>query len=119
MTFFSLTDSDIQILSSAASVFFFFNDTATTEIYTLSLHDALPISHRGSSARRLWPRQSRGGRHPLCRHRAAAICGLASARSEEHTSELQSLAYLVCRLLLEKKKYMEQHINGQEVHEHA
>src|SRR2546425_2085878 len=74
--------------------FFFFNDTATTEIYTLSLHDALPIS---SSWRwRPWPRRRR------CRG-SGSRCP-AEARSEEHTSELQSLAYLVCRLLLEKKK---------------
>src|SRR2546423_5441722 len=71
-------------------MFFFFNDTATTEIYTLSLHDALPIWQgaepgTGRSAERL------PGRHQI-------------DRSEEHTSELQSLAYLVCRLLLEKKK---------------
>src|SRR2546423_10932867 len=73
-------------------VFFFFNDTATTEIYTLSLHDALPICRR-----RPWRAESR----------ASAARGPARARqrrSEEHTSELQSLAYLVCRLLLEKKK---------------
>src|SRR2546425_8217791 len=69
--------------------FFFFNDTATTEIYTLSLHDALPISHcRVSSG--------------ACQ--SAWGTGWAAWRSEEHTSELQSLAYLVCRLLLEKKK---------------
>src|SRR5438105_10673435 len=71
--------------------FFFFNDTATTEIYTLSLHDALPIC-RGSAApegkRRLGDRRAR--LHPH--------------RSEEHTSELQSRVDLVCRLLLEKKK---------------
>src|SRR6185437_17145754 len=68
--------------------FFFFNDTATTEIYTLSLHDALPISWillTGCSGLSWF-----NLRHPV--------------RSEEHTSELQSLAYLVCRLLLEKKK---------------
>src|SRR5437763_15378644 len=77
-------------------LFFFFNDTATTEIYTLSLHDALPISP-GRGARQLSPR--------------FASSGLAEARhlpphprSEEHTSELQSPMYLVCRLLLEKKK---------------
>src|SRR6478609_12151981 len=69
-------------------LFFFFNDTATTEIYTLSLHDALPIWHRRGAAAAL--RHHRGP----CR----------AQRSEEHTSELQSLAYLVCRLLLEKKK---------------
>src|SRR6185437_16609468 len=68
---------------------FFFKGTAPTEIYTLSLHDALPIRlHR--------PR--RPGPGPG--HRGQSVHG----RSEEHTSELQSLAYLVCRLLLEKKK---------------
>src|SRR3712207_8201289 len=85
-------------------IFFFFNDTATTEIYTLSLHDALPILLRGrlftaddgmpgrervtvvdeALAGHFWPKQD---------------------RSEEHTSELQSRQYLVCRLLLEKKKH--------------
>src|SRR6478609_7021913 len=69
--------------------FFFFNDTATTEIYTLSLHDALPIFPPGV---RRPPRQP-----------VAPPAGRVE-RSEEHTSELQSLAYLVCRLLLEKKK---------------
>src|SRR2546425_9011842 len=78
--------------------FFFFNDTATTEIYTLSLHDALPISTRPS-----------GFDLPQCRARNEAFSALKREllprrRSEEHTSELQSLAYLVCRLLLEKKK---------------
>src|SRR5215208_8500167 len=76
-------------------VFFFFNDTATTEIYTLSLHDALPISTS---------EQLSG--------RCAATSSLVTAesrisppsRSEEHTSELQSRGHLVCRLLLEKKK---------------
>src|SRR5476651_2887342 len=67
--------------------FFFFNDTATTEIYTLSLHDALPISTLSPFPRR-WG-------VPLTFPRS---------RSEEHTSELQSRQYLVCRLLLEKKK---------------
>src|SRR6266404_9594507 len=73
------------------SFFFFFNDTATTEIYTLSLHDALPIC-------------------PARAKSAPSSCAVPGdftselARSEEHTSELQSLAYLVCRLLLEKKK---------------
>src|SRR2546425_8011255 len=83
------------------SSFFFFNDTATTEIYTLSLHDALPISQKHASrlrvriGRRHW--QAMQKRHQGKRPRFRA-------RSEEHTSELQSLAYLVCRLLLEKKK---------------
>src|SRR5256885_13050056 len=70
--------------------FFFFNDTATTEIYTLSLHDALPISRRARASRWWWRRRAR--------RRAR------SDRSEEHTSELQSPCNLVCRLLLEKKK---------------
>src|SRR5574341_2482410 len=69
--------------------FFFFNDTATTEIYTLSLHDALPICPRD-------PRLVEQGVHPLA--------GQVQRRSEEHTSELQSPTNLVCRLLLEKKK---------------
>src|SRR5438034_8451498 len=77
--------------------FFFFNDTATTEIYTLSLHDALPISDR---------RVSRPLRNS-CRYSSpewAAGSSPAFSRSEEHTSELQSHSDLVCRLLLEKKK---------------
>src|SRR6266478_10032927 len=72
--------------------FFFFNDTATTEIYTLSLHDALPI--RREPARRT---AATSRRHPPRLHRLPG-------RSEEHTSELQSQSNLVCRLLLEKKK---------------
>src|SRR5229473_8697837 len=73
-------------ISSCLFFFFFFNDTATTEIYTLSLHDALPIFPGR------WDHRALGWRTPW------------QGRSEEHTSELQSLAYLVCRLLLEKKK---------------
>src|SRR6266853_6857147 len=73
---------------SFISFFFFFNDTATTEIYTLSLHDALPISGPPCS-----------GSPPPDRQRPAP-----HLRSEEHTSELQSQSNLVCRLLLEKKK---------------
>src|SRR2546425_329175 len=78
--------------------FFFFNDTATTEIYTLSLHDALPISGIDGAGCDLRP-SSRNQLEPWndCRQ-------FIEHRSEEHTSELQSLAYLVCRLLLEKKK---------------
>src|SRR2546422_6184592 len=77
--------------------FFFFNDTATTEIYTLSLHDALPISPR-----RCGPPdgEGRGRRARAYRWRGRA----RRTRSEEHTSELQSRLHLVCRLLLEKKK---------------
>src|SRR5256886_16922932 len=74
--------------------FFFFNDTATTEIYTLSLHDALPISKRERPQKRL--------RDRVRQH--VGIGMAAEARSEEHTSELQSQSNLVCRLLLEKKK---------------
>src|SRR3712207_3733337 len=93
---------------------FFFNDTATTEIYTLSLHDALPISRRpaGRPACARWRRSSRRTRASARRptrspavRRQAARRGRSSGgrRSEEHTSELQSRQYLVCRLLLEKK----------------
>src|SRR3712207_8961220 len=93
--------------------FFFFNDPATTEIYTLSLHDALPISAADSS-RAAWapPRARRAWCSLPKPSTTAARAGAASpppgatsrARSEEHTSELQSRQYLVCRLLLEKKK---------------
>src|SRR5256885_12273304 len=80
--------------------FFFFNDTATTEIYTLSLHDALPISQAA-------PRRLGGLRHgeldPLRLVVGPLVRGFG-LRSEEHTSELQSPCNLVCRLLLEKKK---------------
>src|SRR2546429_1290305 len=79
-------------------MFFFFNDTATTEIYTLSLHDALPISARAG-------RSSAGARRRGARSPAAAAAACDRARSEEHTSELQSRLHLVCRLLLEKKKH--------------
>src|SRR3712207_8548364 len=96
---------------------FFFNDTATTEIYTLSLHDALPILERVHAERPgAFSAQARG-REDLARvrdlvrvegapqqlHDVHVVCG-EHLRSEEHTSELQSRQYLVCRLLLEKKK---------------
>src|SRR5258708_10302213 len=77
---------------------FFFNDTATTEIYTLSLHDALPISepvHRSALRSRARGERCGGDRRQRAKRRG---------RSEEHTSELQSPDHLVCRLLLEKKK---------------
>src|SRR2546430_13667874 len=80
---------------SSVPVFFFFNDTATTEIYTLSLHDALPISHDNAVARRSERANSLGVLVAL--HQESA-----RVRSEEHTSELQSQSNLVCRLLLEK-----------------
>src|SRR2546422_7116881 len=88
--------SCFSFLESVVALFFFFNDTATTEIYTLSLHDALPISSlRFDYPGRLvtmfftWAARARENR---------------IRRSEEHTSELQSRLHLVCRLLLEKKK---------------
>src|SRR2546422_4243707 len=85
--------------------FFFFNDTATTEIYTLSLHDALPIYGR--------PLAFYHDRHGIFAPTSVAteadsiqeqLTGKQDPRSEEHTSELQSRLHLVCRLLLEKKK---------------
>src|SRR5256885_5087010 len=78
-----------MFVQDSPSVFFFFNDTATTEIYTLSLHDALPIYR---------PPTGRAGPRP------PPADGGWCLRSEEHTSELQSPCNLVCRLLLEKKK---------------
>src|SRR3712207_7063873 len=96
--------------------FFFFNDTATTEIYTLSLHDALPIygggfHHHGPAGRDYAPGGGRGpqagadGDRARHRHGGGGRGALRGHdRSEEHTSELQSRQYLVCRLLLEKKK---------------
>src|SRR3712207_8616793 len=93
-------------------IFFFFNDTATTEIYTLSLHDALPILMQAVDASLLTegPAAGEPSRPLLQAHRwlSLALAGLdleeLAVRSEEHTSELQSRQYLVCRLLLEKKK---------------
>src|SRR3712207_9568255 len=91
---------------------FFFNDTATTEIYTLSLHDALPIwkadllaaerEQGGADHDHQRPGQDRQ-RHPLAQQHDGQD-SRDQRRSEEHTSELQSRQYLVCRLLLEKKK---------------
>src|SRR2546422_3301435 len=102
-----MTQDDLTVLIEVAfATLFFFNDTATTEIYTLSLHDALPISTpppRGldpparNSARCATHRCGAPSRTPP----PSAECGV---RSEEHTSELQSRLHLVCRLLLEKKK---------------
>src|SRR2546427_6039414 len=83
--------------------FFFFNDTATTEIYTLSLHDALPISDGRPGG--IDP--AGGGDDlpgPVVHVHREDAAGGGAARSEEHTSELQSQSNLVCRLLLEKKK---------------
>src|SRR5271170_8445272 len=81
-----------MVLPPPFPLFFFFNDTATTEIYTLSLHDALPICPA-----RWWVRPAPEA--------APGVGPNVQARSEEHTSELQSRVDLVCRLLLEKKKH--------------
>src|SRR2546422_7396493 len=83
------------ILPTHSFSLFFFNDTATTEIYTLSLHDALPISLLESPSRHRSRMVSKGESRGQSSQRQ---------RSEEHTSELQSRLHLVCRLLLEKKK---------------
>src|SRR5258707_15657297 len=80
--------------------FFFFNDTATTEIYTLSLHDALPIS-----ALLMHDYLTTRGLRSACE--ITLVLPLGTPRSEEHTSELQSRQYLVCRLLLEKKNQVD------------
>src|SRR2546426_4925301 len=97
-------------------IFFFFNDTATTEIYTLSLHDALPIFPRRSLYVHDGPRLDRDAVRRTARHRAGPRVSATtplndpwSARSEEHTSELQSPCNLVCRLLLEKKNTLPAH----------
>src|SRR3712207_7715280 len=96
---------------ASALFFFFFNDTATTEIYTLSLHHALPIC-TGAVAWRCGAttprpgtgRSARAGGGRLARPGTGRLARPGAERSEEHTSELQSRQYLVCRLLLEKKK---------------
>src|SRR3712207_8526282 len=106
-------------MSFVTSVYFFFNDTATTEIYTLSLHDALPICvgerWEMASGAQSWPAElieasplppsNRPGGSFRLEFRGPFEPVLAQ-RSEEHTSELQSRQYLVCRLLLEKKKQL-------------
>src|SRR5258708_22262323 len=102
-------------MSNVSTLIFFFNDTATTEIYTLSLHDALPISGRAldddcrgevGHGRSRIARSGRARRAAACTRPGTGRCsGLRQCvRSEEHTSELQSPDHLVCRLLLEKKK---------------
>src|SRR2546422_11516842 len=104
----------MSLRSSRVRFFFFFNDTATTEIYTLSLHDALPILRLRPQP--IWSALARRGAVTCGRKSAARMIGPATrcgknvmknARSEEHTSELQSRLHLVCRLLLEKKKQKE------------
>src|SRR5205809_4085244 len=85
--------------------FFFFNDTPTTEIYTLSLHDALPIS-----SGILHCMNSRDERLMLLDTASMYFRAFHGIRSEEHTSELQSRLHLVCRLLLEKKKKVKKYV---------
>src|SRR3712207_7277964 len=100
--------------------FFFFNDTATTEIYTLSLHDALPISRPGTPAASMedqLPREVMDERLQRLQAllNAQQLAFNRATRSEEHTSELQSRQYLVCRLLLEQKNWMRliaHHVTG-------
>src|SRR5690554_8154029 len=96
---------------SIDSFFFFFNDTATTEIYTLSLHDALPISHIAGHAQQHAEQEVAGqGAIVLVKVVGQPLPPLPRyPRSEEHTSELQSRPHLVCRLLLEKKKKLLYH----------
>src|SRR5205085_11711813 len=102
----------------ALAFFFFFNDPATTELYTLSLHDALPISESaGSSPAHASMIRPAARRSPWCqpgrtwaRRSRSAEPRLVRSRSEEHTSELQSQSNLVCRLLLEKKKKYQKYI---------
>src|SRR5437773_4031446 len=89
----------MSLSSYLATNLFFFPTTATTQIYTLSLHDALPISRRARSAHH-FPRRA-GGRDA----RGAGRARWLTPRSEEHTSELQSHHDIVCRLLLEKKNF--------------
>src|SRR5687767_15315373 len=98
------------------STSFFFNDPAPTEIYTLSLHDALPISLARVQQEQALLAGSAGGSggEPRVYYAKKAESEGPAGRSEEHTSELQSLAYLVCRLLLEKKK-----TNGRGVKSHT
>src|SRR2546422_5743124 len=86
--------------------FFFFNDTATTEIYTLSLHDALPIFSVRLADFRSGEQVAQQRRRALLQRVGARVVD-PGVRSEEHTSELQSRLHLVCRLLLEKKKKRE------------
>src|SRR5690554_7379867 len=94
-------------------LFFFFNDTATTEIYTLSLHDALPIS---STAKSSITSQTVGIEVMHGGGAAGTAAAQHAGRSEEHTSELQSRPHLVCRLLLEKKKKQKNRLNKQSSH---
>src|SRR3712207_9422413 len=108
MSFITLTYIDLLLC------IFFFNDTATTEIYTLSLHDALPIFPPGRGDRLPRPARRPRARRQLVDLRAGGaagrdrVAGRRADRSEGHTSELQSRQYFVCRLLVEKKKHPRQ-----------
>src|SRR5690242_21354540 len=93
-------------------LFFFFNDTATTEIYTLSLHDALPICRGAARTHRTCERDD-------LHFTRGASGGGSRRRSEEHTSELQSHVNLVCRLLLEKKKKNKKMTKHQNTKQHT
>src|SRR5258708_31836895 len=101
------------VIDTYIFVFFFFNDTATTEIYTLSLHDALPISQDDGgvlSPQSPWTLSDFKSYWPFLRKYQYDL-----KRSEEHTSELQSPDHLVCRLLLEKKKIKHQSLTRTEL----
>src|SRR5436190_6457453 len=100
------------ILLSTTLFFFFFNDTATTEIYTLSLHDALPILATAANTRFA----TMDARSRCCN--PSRMKPNSSPRSEEHTSELQSHSDLVCRLLLEKKKYKQKIQSSYYINQH-
>src|SRR2546425_10650313 len=110
-TYHNIYTISLVTLTALFYLFFFFNDTATTEIYTLSLHDALPIYMKAP--------EDAGVFAPSWGQRVAVGICIAFTRSEEHTSELQSLAYLVCRLLLEKKKKKKIGTHLTTVHEHV
>src|SRR5438067_4377556 len=94
-------------------LFFFFNDTPTTEIYTLSLHDALPILRFLKRSRRTATRRTSSTPEILPEETTPSRQPSPARRSEEHTSELQSRFDLVCRLLLEKKKERSSHLTKQ------
>src|SRR5438034_11060110 len=101
-----LRSCEFAVLHLYAVHYFFFNDTATTEIYTLSLHDALPISRSHPAA----PSADSRSASAALRSGSAAAAATPDPRSEEHTSELQSHSDLVCRLLLEKKKKKDENV---------
>src|SRR5687768_18369228 len=102
-----------------ADIYLFFNVTATTEIYTLSLHDALPISAGRQDAGHAASNRGAAFQHRASRqllHSQFLPCDIGDVRSEEHTSELQSRLHLVCRLLLEKKNNLSPSTNDSVKH---